>query len=701
MIDISIIIVNYNVKEYLASLLNSIKRSQGKYSLEIFVVDNASVDGSIPYLRKEFPDVHYIANTKNVGFGKANNQAIKKAKGTYTLIINPDTIVSEDTLDVMYRHMEENTNTAVAGCKLLNPDGSFAPESRRQVPTPAIAVWKALGITSLFPKSKRFAGYYMNWLDEDEPSQVPVLSGSFMFFRTSVLQEMKGFDEDFFMYGEDIDLCYRVTQAGYDIDYVPSTSIIHYKGESTRKGGLDYHIIFNKSNYLFFRKHFSLGYSMLFRFIVLLGVIANTALNYLKSLFTRSLEMISDVVFANLLIVGLFLLRYSIHPEDILEEYEWNYLAVNGLYTLTHLILAKYYNLYRSEGYRSITLVKICISSFAVIALITFFWRDFAFSRWILIWGAVAAPVLLLLTRLLLFDSRKKSKPNSVTPTRIVLAGIDENTAKLIKRIRSQVEWNYEIVGIITQDESYLDKTIENIPVISQLPLHSGILEYYKVQQVFFLIPAMNYKDILKAMSQLRNPDIITKLVPDSMEYIIGKTNVEYMDDMPVMDLKLEYQQAWNRFIKRQFDWFVSFILLILLGPLALIQHPFLSRKRVAHPVYSGEENRLELRLVADYRRYRTYNYAVLLWHVFIGKISLVGAPLTDLSSRSFIHYKSGITGLRQINENRVYHQEEKERFEMYYLQNYCIWLDVEVIFKSMMAKSSPLEYMSKISNNN
>lgn len=699
MIDISLIIVNYNVKEYLANLLSSVKRSQGNYSIETFVVDNASVDGSIPYLKKEFPDVKFIVNKTNRGFGKANNQALMQASGKYTLLINPDTIISEDTLDVMYSHMEANPNTALAGCKLLNPDGSFAPESRRQVPTPSIALWKALGLTSLFPKSRRFAGYYMNWLDEDEPSKVPVLSGSFMFCRTDVLKLMGGFDEDFFMYGEDIDLCYRVSKEGYDIDYVPQTSIIHYKGESTRKGGLDYHIIFNKSNYLFFRKHFSFGYSLLFRLTVLTGVVAHTAFNYTKSLLSRSMEMLTGLALLNILILILFLLRYQIHPADIFSDYETNYLVVNGIFTLIYLALSNYFESYSKRRHEILPLLKASIGSFAFIALITFFWRNFAFSRLILVWGAVLSPLLLVFVRYF-FNSKRHSGSRlsgSVKAVRVLLVGTDENTPRLIRKIRSKVDWNYEIVGIVTQNESDLDTSIENIPVIGQLPFHTGMLDYYKINQVFFLVPALDYKDILKALSNLRNPDIITKLIPDSMDYIIGKTNVEYMDDLPVMDLQIEYQRPWNRIMKRQFDFWTSLAGVLLMTPFMIWKLPFIQNKLTLINLENANMDSSEIRLVKPVSANRFTNLYLLLWNVLKGNISLTGAPLADLSERDFIRYKPGITGLRQINEHRVFHEAEKERFELYYLQNYSVWLDLEIVFKTIFSGFSPLEYISKL----
>ena len=205
-IDISIVIVNYRVKEYVSNLLSSIYKAARQYKVQIFVVDNDSGDDSVAYLRQRHPGVIYIANEDNFGFGKANNQAIKEAKGEFTLIINPDTLVSEDTFTVLIEHMKQNPECGAAGCKILNPDGSFAPESKRSVPTIWAALTKLLGLHSIFPKSRLFGQYYLTWLSENQQVEINVLSGSFMFWRTELLQQMGGFDERFFMYGEDIEL---------------------------------------------------------------------------------------------------------------------------------------------------------------------------------------------------------------------------------------------------------------------------------------------------------------------------------------------------------------------------------------------------------------------------------------------------------------------------------------------------------------
>ena len=255
--DLSIIIVNYNVKEFLQNLLYSISKASSNTTMEIIIVDNASDDGSVELIREKFPSVQIISNEKNQGFGKANNQALQIAKGKHILLINPDTIVSEDTFDMLIDFFEKNPEAGLAGCKILNPDGSLQLACRRSFPGPWTSFCKVTGLSNLFPKSKIFARYNLTYLSEDETYEVDAISGSFMMMRKEVYDTVGGFDEEFFMYGEDLDLCYRIQKAGYKVFYFHNTQIIHYKGESTKRSSFDETNLFYNAMHLFVKKHLS------------------------------------------------------------------------------------------------------------------------------------------------------------------------------------------------------------------------------------------------------------------------------------------------------------------------------------------------------------------------------------------------------------------------------------------------------------
>lgn len=263
---LSIIIVSYNVKYYLGQVLRSIVKSAGtEIDYEVWVVDNASKDGTREYLKRTFRRaewLHTVYNKDNVGFGRANNQALRYVKGDYVLFLNPDTLLGETTLKDTLEFMENHPDAGAVGVRMLHPDGRFALESKRGVPTPWAAACKLLGLTRLFPRSRWTGQYYMQYLAEDEEGVIDIVSGAYMVVQRSVLDKTGGFDESFFMYGEDIDLSYRIQKAGYTNYYLP-TPILHYKGASTQKNTFRYAHVFYNAMFIFFNKHYKHSYPLL------------------------------------------------------------------------------------------------------------------------------------------------------------------------------------------------------------------------------------------------------------------------------------------------------------------------------------------------------------------------------------------------------------------------------------------------------
>ena len=261
---VSVIIVSYKVRYYIEQCLNSVLRSVA--DAQILVVDNNSDDGSVEYLRERFPQAEVIANDFNAGFGKANNMALAKATGKYVLFLNPDTVVAERTIPGCMEYMEAHPEVGAIGVRMQYGNGRFALESRRSLPTPSVSFWHMTGLGKLFPKSKVFAKYHRTYLDKDSECPIDVVSGAYMFIRKEALDRTGGFDESFFMYGEDIDLSYRILQAGYQNRYLP-LPIVHYKGESTTKTSYRYAQVFYDAMIIFFNKHFQ-RYSRLFALLV-------------------------------------------------------------------------------------------------------------------------------------------------------------------------------------------------------------------------------------------------------------------------------------------------------------------------------------------------------------------------------------------------------------------------------------------------
>ena len=267
---LSVVIVNYNVKYYVEQCLVSLRKALRGIDAEVFVVDNHSQDGSAAYLASRFQDIQFINSNHNLGFSRANNVAIRRSRGEYVLLLNPDTIVAEETIAEVLQFMDAHAQAGGLGVRMLKTDGSSAMESRRGLPTPMTAFYKMCGLCAKYPRHRRFGRYYMSFLPWDAPVQIEVMSGAFCLLRRAALDKAGLLDEDFFMYGEDIDLSYRILQAGFENWYHPAP-ILHYKGESTQKSSFRYVHVFYEAMLIFFKKHYS-GMS------VLLGVPVKTAI---------------------------------------------------------------------------------------------------------------------------------------------------------------------------------------------------------------------------------------------------------------------------------------------------------------------------------------------------------------------------------------------------------------------------------------
>ncbi len=292
---LSIVIVNYRVKHFLEQALHSLRSALNAYPMdtEIFVVDNHSQDDSLDYLTPRFPEVTFIANTENVGFARANNQAIQRARGEYILLLNPDTIIAENTLHEVCLFMDAHPEAGGLGVKMVDGNGDFLPESKRGFPTPWVSFCKIFGLSALFPKSRLFARYHMKYLSADECHVVDILSGAFLLIRRETLDKSGLLDETFFMYGEDIDLSYRLFLAGYKNYYLP-TPIIHYKGESTKKGSLRYVRIFYGAMLIFFKKHYP-HYSKLYSFVIKFAISLQAAMASIHRIITAPFKRKSDL----------------------------------------------------------------------------------------------------------------------------------------------------------------------------------------------------------------------------------------------------------------------------------------------------------------------------------------------------------------------------------------------------------------------
>src|ERR1043165_3269094 len=462
--QLSIVIVNYNVRYFLEQCLISVKRAVAGIEAEVFVVDNASSDGSVEMVQEKFPFVKVIANTNNVGFSKANNQAIEVSTGEYVLLLNPDTVVAEDTFERCITFMNAHPQAGALGVKMIDGKGNFLPESKRGLPTPAVAFYKTFGFAKLFPKSETFGRYHLGYLSEDEIHEVDVLSGAYMFMRKSTLDKTGLLDETFFMYGEDVDLSYRITKAGYKNYYVPKTTIIHYKGESTKKGSLNYVKVFYNAMIIFARKHFSGNQSGLFSLLINAAIVFRGVLTLLANLFASSYLFIVDALLS---FTGIYFIKS--YWEDMIIYHDHYYpneflFIVVPTYILIWIIAAFISGAYDKPFRMSNILRGIFLGTITIAVVYAFIPNEWRFSRAIILLGAIWTGFEMLLTRTIyqLIKHQSLSVEDEDERRSLVVGKEDATRAHEILRSLGN---NFEITS--TADIKHVRKTA--VEVISKL----------------------------------------------------------------------------------------------------------------------------------------------------------------------------------------------------------------------------------------
>ncbi len=395
--QVSIIIVNYNVRHFLEQCLHSVRDAIQGLAAEVLVIDNASTDGSLNYLQPLFPEVHFIAFAENLGFAKANNHAAGLAKGQYLLFLNPDTLIAADALQQMLSLMQANPQAGALGIRMLDGSGHFLPESKRAFPALLPAFFKLTGFARLFPSSAFFNAYALGHLNESKNHSVDVLAGACMLVRAHVFQQLGGFDEQFFMYGEDIDLSYRIRQAGYENWYLGTSSIIHFKGESTRKGSSNYVQLFYKAMQQFVRKHYSGSKSAL----IVQGLQIAIVLRAGVSLIKRFVTSIGMPMIDGLIIFSLFWISKT-YWENFIKHFPFvrdQIIILLPAFVLVYWITASFSGLYnRIYAPKKLlsSLGLALLSTLAVYALLPEGWR---FSRAVILLGSLGSGLGLWLFR--------------------------------------------------------------------------------------------------------------------------------------------------------------------------------------------------------------------------------------------------------------------------------------------------------------
>ncbi|MCS7037224.1 MAG: glycosyltransferase family 2 protein [Saprospiraceae bacterium] len=547
---LSIVIVSYNVCAFLEQCLLSVQLALEGIEGEVWVVDNASTDDSVSLVRQRFPEVRLIANRENVGFAAANNQAIRQSCGEYVLLLNPDTLVEADTFRHCLAFMDAHPEAGALGVRMLDGSGQYLPESKRGFPTPWVSFCKMMGLGVLFPRSARFNGYYMGHLDLSQTHPVDVLAGCFMFIRRSALERAGLLDEAFFMYGEDIDLSYRLQQAGFQNYYYPHTRILHYKGESTQK---DFRYVrrFYEAMIIFARKHFRRGGLGLLVLLLQAAIALRAVAAFLARAAQNAWLPLLD---AALMYGGLVALKdfwahyYYKDPDYFQPSILWfNFPLYVSVWLLVLWLGGSY-----DRRYDLVRLLRnVGVGAVLLAAIYGFLDQAYRPSRAVLILGAIWTAAGLSLLRVLLYFIEYRSWRIGQLRRRNILIVGGPTESERAKRLLQRAEIAWELTTTLAPDQR------QRLPALVRL---------FEADEIIFCTQDVPISDVLDTMQSL-GPSIRYKTLPAGSDHIIGSSNKDRPGELYSIAPNFRLAQPESRRAKRAFDLVVC-VSLLLLSPL-------------------------------------------------------------------------------------------------------------------------------------
>lgn len=560
---LSVIIVSYNVQYFLELCLDSVTRAVKGIDAEIIVVDNNSGDDSCNLVKEKFGSVILIANKDNTGFSRANNQGLSVAQGEYIHFLNPDTVVPEDLYTRTLAYLDQNPQTGCLGPRLIDGRGIYAPDSKKSFPSFWTSVYKVAGLSKLFPRSPFFNRYYAAQVGEKETAPVDILSGCCLFVRHSAMEQAGGgFDESYFMYCEDVDLCHRIKLAGYNNIYFPETTVIHYKGESTRKLSYRYMKVFYDAHALFVKKYYprKLGAIYIGALKLVLGL--RNVLNWGRHLFSLFKMFLLDAILLTL--VTLLIKDFWFDTVAQIQPRDNDILRTIPLFVTIWLL-----SLFLNGAYdKPFSLFKagrgMVLGTVLVLAGYGLFPQEYRFSRGIVLFSGMTGTVVILLVRWLLSLLHWiKLVPRGKVDYKAAIVGNIEDYAATTYTLE-QMHYNLDLIGRITPGRETAKRvlgTTENLPQIQKL---------YRINELIFNSGSLSYKEIMTQMERCA-PDPFYKIHVPGGETLLGSNNSRHHAEEFSLEKKYRIGAADARRNKRIADIFTA-VLFLLFYPLWMLK---------------------------------------------------------------------------------------------------------------------------------
>lgn len=645
-VTLSVVIVNYNVRHFLEQALHAVRKAMQNIHGEIWVVDNNSADDSVRMVKEKFPEVKLIVNNHNPGFAKANNQAIRQSNSTYILLLNPDTLVEEDTFEKCIAFMDQSPSIGALGVKLLDGSGRYLPESKRGFPSPWVAFCKTTGLSALFPRNKWLNYYHLGHLRPDQTNQVDVLAGCFMFLRKKALDAAGLLDEAFFMYGEDIDLSYRITQAGYINVYFPETQIIHYKGESTKKGSLNYVKVFYQAMIIFARKHFSGGKASLFVLMLQMAIWFRATVTLITNLFKKIWLPAVDaaVIFLGMIFLKGFWAEYYYKNPLYFDSTQvtFNFPLYTSIWILFVWLNGGY-----EQRFDLVRLVRgLAMGSVALAAIYGFLDDALRASRALLLLGAAWSVVALVVTRLVLHFLRFRNlNIGSPKVRQVAIIGSPEESERVYTLLQ-QAGVSLNLVGIITPEEPVSMPKM----YLNTLDRLEDLVNIFQIDELVFCSKNVPPQDIMAWMTRL-GPHLLYKIVPEESLSIIGSSSSNEPGELYTIDIQYNIANPRQRRIKRLFDLIVALIILPVAPILMLHKRRYGRLTQNLLPVLVGEKSWIGYTPQADNDR--------------LPQLKPSAINLTD-----GIEHTPGDTVAGRLN--------------FLYAKDWSVWRDIQLLFKNL-----------------